>query len=174
MSGSHRTAEFGQKRSFQAEYSPITTINNRHILTVSVKSLIKKSSAFAFFILIFMSNLSSAQTWATAVSRNEAQGTAIVYRYVKTFPENFLRSQQPDRIIIVWRYQGEKGMPSTKERKHMDDFEDALSPLEKDGFSTLALVSTGDNIKEWTYYTKAENTFLERLNSALRTKVSGS
>jgi len=54
----------------------------------------------------------------------------------------------------------------------MDDFEDALSPLEEDGFSTLALVSTGDNIKEWTYYTKAAKPFLERLNLALRPKAS--
>jgi len=54
----------------------------------------------------------------------------------------------------------------------MDDFEDALSPLEEDGFSTLALVSTGDNIKEWTYYIKAEKPILERLNLALRPKAS--
>jgi hypothetical protein len=139
--------------------------------TVFMKPPIKKSSAFVFCILLFMSNLSSAQTWATAVSRNEAQGTAIIYRYMKTFPENFLRSQQPDRIIIVWRYQGEKGMPSPEERQRMDDFEDALSPLEKDGFSTLALVSTGDNLKEWTYYTRAEHAFLERLNLALRSRA---
>lgn len=117
-----------------------------------------------------MPNLSNAQVWATAISRNQDQGTAIIYRYVKEFPRDFLRSHQPDRIIVVWRYKGEKGMPSVAERTSMDDLEDALAPLEKDGFATLALVSTGDNLKEWTYYTKAEDTFLERLNSALRSK----
>jgi hypothetical protein len=31
----------------------------------------------------------------------------------------------------------------------------------------VALVSTGDNLKEWTYYAKSENDFLRRLNAAL-------
>jgi len=119
-----------------------------------------------------MSELSTAQVWATAVSKNEAEGTAIIYRYIKEFAPGFLRNRQPDRIIIVWRYQGEKGMPSSDERHRMDELEDALSPLGKDGFSTLALVSTGDSIKEWTYYTKAETTFLERLNLALRSETA--
>lgn len=75
--------------------------------------------------------MTSAQVWATAISRNEAKGTAIIYRYVKEFPPGFVRNQQPDRIIVVWRYQGEKGMPSVEERDRMDDFEDALSPWRK-------------------------------------------
>lgn len=127
-------------------------------------------SFFVFSLLFFMSDLSNAQIWATAISKNESEGTAIVYRYVKEFPQNFLRGQQPDRILIVWRYQGEKGMPSLAERARMDELEDALSPLEENGLSTLALVSTGNNLKEWTYYTKAEDAFLERLNTALQSK----
>jgi len=119
-----------------------------------------------------MSEVSSAQVWATAISKNEAKGTAIIYRYVKEFSPGFVRNQQPDRIIVVWRYQGEKGMPSLEERVRMDDFEDALSTLEKAGFSTLALVSTGNDLKEWTYYTQAEDEFLERLNAALQSKAA--
>jgi hypothetical protein len=119
-----------------------------------------------------MSEISRAQVWATAISRNEAKGTAIIYRYVKEFSPGFVRNQQPDRIIIVWRYQGEKGMPSLEERERMDDFEDALLPLQEAGFSTLALVSTGNDLKEWTYYTQAEDAFLERLNAALRSKAA--
>ena len=119
-----------------------------------------------------MPEMASAQVWATAISRNEAKGTAIIYRYVKEFPPGFVRNQQPDRIIVVCRYQGEKGMPSVEECDRMDDFEDALSPLELAGFSTLALVSTGNELKEWTYYTQAEDAFLKRLNAALRSKAA--
>jgi hypothetical protein len=127
---------------------------------------------FVFSILFLTSEISSAQVWATAVSRNPGKGTAIVYRYIKELPQNFARSRQPDRVIVVWRYKGKKGMPSFEERKRMDDFEDALSALEKDGFATLAIVSTGDNLREWTYYTRAEDAFMQRLNVALRSKPS--
>ena len=104
---------------------------------------------------------------ATAVSKNESAGTAIVYRYVKEFEKGFVRAKQPARIIVEWRYNGEKGMPSIGERQRMDELEDALMPLQEDGFSTLSLVSTGNNLKEWIYYAQTEQGFLTRLNLAL-------
>lgn len=54
----------------------------------------------------------------------------------------------------------------------MDEMEDALHPtLVKDGFATLALVSTGENLREWTYYVKSEEEFFLRLNEALADKT---
>lgn len=59
-------------------------------------------------------------------------------------------------------------MPSFDERERMDALEDALQPtLEKDGFATLALVSTGEDLREWTYYVKSKEEFVVRLNKAL-------
>lgn len=113
---------------------------------------------------------SIAQVWATAVARNNAEDTAIVYRYIKEFQKEFTKSVQPDRVIVVWRYQGNKGMPSVEERTRMDELEDALAPMQEDGFSTLALVSTGNNLKEWTYYARNEDEFFQRLNEALHSK----
>ena len=53
----------------------------------------------------------------------------------------------------------------------MDSMEDLLGPLvEKDGFAMLALVSTGENLREWTYYAKSEHEFMVRLNNALAGK----
>jgi len=53
----------------------------------------------------------------------------------------------------------------------MDAMEDLLQhTLEKDGFATLALVSTGENLREWTYYVKSEEEFFSRLNEALAEK----
>jgi hypothetical protein len=113
---------------------------------------------------------SIAQVWATVVARNETEDSAIVYRYIREFRKEFTRSEQPDRIIVVWRYQGNKGMPSAEERTRMDELEDALAPMQEDGFSTLALVSTGNNLKEWTYYARNEDEFFQRLNEALHSK----
>ena len=50
----------------------------------------------------------------------------------------------------------------------MDAMEDLLTAaVEADGFSSLALVSTGEDLREWIYYTKSEDGFLARLNRAL-------
>lgn len=57
-------------------------------------------------------------------------------------------------------------MPEAHQR--MNQLEDMLeSVLEKDGFATLAMVSTGEGLRDWTYYTKSETEFMARLNYAL-------
>jgi Family of unknown function (DUF695) len=120
---------------------------------------------------IAMSTNAHAQTWATATSTNQSNGRVIIFRYIDVFAPSFNRSSQPARIILAWKYQSEKGMPVLEERQRMDLMEDALEPLmEKDGFATLALVSTGENLREWTYYAKSENEFMARLNKALAGK----
>lgn len=49
----------------------------------------------------------------------------------------------------------------------MNLLEDALEAvLKEDGFATLALVSTGEDLREWTYYAKSEDEFMGRLNYA--------
>ena len=118
-----------------------------------------------------MTTSASAQMWATATSTNQNNGKVIIFRYVKELSPDFHRATQPDRVILVWKYKSNKGMPAREERKRMDIMEDALEPLlEKDGFATLALVSTGENLREWTYYVKSENEFIERFNRALKDK----
>lgn len=53
----------------------------------------------------------------------------------------------------------------------MDSMEDLLGPVvEKDGFASLALVSTGENLREWTYYAKSESEFMAKLNKAFAGK----
>lgn len=84
------------------------------------------------------------------------------------FGSNFQRSSLPVRIILAWKYQSENGMPVLAERQRMDSMEDLLGPIvEKDGFAKLALVSTGENLREWTYYAKSEAEFMAGLNKAL-------
>ena len=51
----------------------------------------------------------------------------------------------------------------------MDQFEDLLSPSLQEGLlASLVLVSTGNNLREWTYYTKSDQEFMAKLNQALR------
>jgi len=120
-----------------------------------------------FAAVFCLSGLAMAKTWGTATSK-DATGRTVIFRFVDTFDAGFNRSEQPVRIILAWKYQGTNGMPLPAERERMDAMEDLLLPVvERDDFSTLALVSTGDNLREWIYYARSEEGFLERLNQAL-------
>jgi hypothetical protein len=106
--------------------------------------------------------------WATAISTNAHNGRKIIFRYAKELSTSFDRACQPVRIIIVWRYQSESGQPISEDHQRMNQLEDMLeSVLKDDGFATLALVSTGEDLREWTYYTKSETEFMARLNYAI-------
>jgi len=111
---------------------------------------------------------SHVRMWATAVSTNRDNGRKIIFRYAKEFSSDFDRASQPIRIIIVWKYQSESGQPAAEDHQRMNLFEDALeSVLNQDrSFATLALVSTGEDLREWTYYVNCEDKFGARLNYA--------
>jgi hypothetical protein len=106
-------------------------------------------------------------SWATAISINASNGRKIIFRYAEQFSTTFERGSQPIRIIIVWKYHSDGGQPIPDEHQRMNQMEDALeSALGQDGFATLALVSTGEDLREWTYYSKSEDEFMARLNFA--------
>jgi hypothetical protein len=111
---------------------------------------------------------SGVRVWATAISMNARNGRKIIYRYAQELNPAFDQGSQPFRIIIVWRYVSDSGQPHTEDHDAMNRLEDALEPvLYPDLFATLALVSTGENLREWTYYAKSEDEFMDRLKDAL-------
>jgi len=108
------------------------------------------------------------QSWATAILTNADNGNRIVFRYAEQFSPSFDRASQPVRIFIVWKYQSVSGLLAAEEYERMNLLEDALeSVLEQSPLATLALVATGENMREWTYYAKSEDEFMARLNFAL-------
>lgn len=122
----------------------------------------------AMLLIAMMAHGGSGPVWATAVSKQEATGRAIVFRYMKEFEPNFQRSAHPDRVILVWNYKSPSGMPNRSEREAMDRLENMLDPvIRKRALGTLVLVSTGDNFREWIYYAKSEQAFVAALNEAL-------
>lgn len=107
--------------------------------------------------------------WSTAVATRPSDGHRIIYRYRSEFAKSFKRSAFSDRVIIVWRYNSYSGMPSVTERESMDRLEDLLAPLvEEPQFSSLVIVTTGENVREWTYYTRSQKEFMASVNQALR------
>lgn len=115
----------------------------------------------------------NVSTWATAISTHAGNGRKIFWRFAKDFSPAFVHESLPDRIILAWRYESENGQPITEEHQQMDHLEDLLEPITDSGnFATLALVSTGEGLREWTYYAKSEEEFVERLNLALFGEMS--
>jgi len=111
-------------------------------------------------------NEATGPTWATATSTNGER--VIVFRFVSKLGTGTRRAHQRERIFLVWRFESETGMPCNQDVQRMDDLEDALAPsVEADDFATLALVSTGNGLREWTYYADSSDEFMARLNVAL-------
>ncbi len=125
--------------------------------------------ALMAFTLCTAASAADVVTWAIAVSKQESTGRAIIFRFAKEFRQGFQRAQFPARVIVVWRYKSESGMPSKPEREAMDQMEDFLNPQVEDS-SILAFVSTGENLREWIFYATSEDQFLASLNNALAGK----
>ena len=124
-------------------------------------------------LLLFMNTAFAAEQpngreWATAVSTQAGTDRKIIFRYIEEFQPSFQRTSYPDRIIISWRYDSDSGLPSASQRMRMERLEDLLEPVtERTGLASLVLVSTGENLREWIYYTESEHRFFEALNTAL-------
>ena len=117
-----------------------------------------------------MGDDSDVRTWATAKSTDSETGRKIIFRYAEAFSPTFNRLSRPIRVFIVWRYQSEHGQPKAEDLQSMNQLEDALEPV-LGQVATLALVSTGQDLREWTYYAKSEDEFMARLNFALFGKL---
>jgi hypothetical protein len=110
----------------------------------------------------------NVQTWATAFSTHADNGRKIIFRYAEHISPVFELASQPDRIIIVWKYKSETGLPLADDFEQMNLLEDHLEPATEAGsVATLALVSTGENLREWTYYARSGDDFMDRMNGAL-------
>jgi hypothetical protein len=109
----------------------------------------------------------AAQEWALTTSKNPATGRVTIFRYIKAFTPDFKQTDLPVKVILSWSYKGSNGQPLALDSKSMNAFEDLLEPvIGEDGFATLALVSTGNDLREWTYYAKSQDEFMKRLSRA--------
>jgi hypothetical protein len=118
---------------------------------------------------LVMSLTSSAQIWATATAKSREGDRVIVYRFLKEFAPGFDKATQPERFTIIWKYQGNRGMPAIAERERMDAVEDALEAADGTGSSvTPVIVSTGNNVRQWIYYVQSRQEFADRLKVTLQ------
>lgn len=109
--------------------------------------------------------LPSVELWSTSSATRPSDGWVMVYRFADRLSSDFKKSSQPDRVSIVWRYTGSRGLPLTLEREAMDALEDAVERLTSNQ-TTLAVVSTGNNRRRWVYYTDSASNLIESVRNA--------
>ncbi len=100
------------------------------------------------------------------VLRSEQNGNPVTFRCLKD-PKH-LREKFPHLIGIFWHYESiGNGLASEEVNSLQNGFEDALDCLETEELGILALVVLGNNKKEWHWYVKDIDSWMEGLNEAL-------
>lgn len=73
------------------------------------------------------------------------------------------------RVEITWKYDGDgSGMPDVATSILMEEVQDALSAMfAKDPVAVLTGIYTGDNRRDWVFYTLSTHIFQKKINEAL-------
>lgn len=73
------------------------------------------------------------------------------------------------RVEITWKYTGDKGgMPDLATSQLMEEVQDALTAVfAKDPVAVLTGIYTGDNRRDWVFYTLSTHIFQRKINEAL-------
>lgn len=106
--------------------------------------------------------------WWTAPTQSESGRLIMVTgrKDVRKFREN---PRFSIRVEVTWRYDGEAdGMPDLATSRLMEQAQEALTQcFDKDPVAVLTGVFTGDDERNWVFYTLSTNIFGRKLNEAL-------
>lgn len=114
-----------------------------------------------------MSIANAENTYFTATA--EEDGKPLIFRGIQAVPEGSKESVYPFLMSVFWPYSpaNDDGMPDADINEAQIVFEDALEVLDKAGISHLMLVVTGNGRKEWHWYVKDIENWMQKLNTAL-------
>jgi hypothetical protein len=101
-----------------------------------------------------------------------AQGTTgddkPLFVRLKRYEAAFPRASYPHRLDISWPASADAvdGLPTPADMDAMQSFENRLcAVVEPDAQASLCLVLTGAGEREWIFYTRDENEFVQRLGA---------
>ena len=107
-------------------------------------------------------------TWWTAPTESE-NGRLILVTGRKDVEKFRSNPRFSIRVEVTWPYKGDAtGMPDTETSTLMEQVQDALqSAFSKDPVAVLTGIFTGDNQRDWVFYTLSTHIFGRKLNEAL-------
>lgn len=99
----------------------------------------------------------------------QEDGKSVLYFSLKTIPEGVEPAALPNLVSIVWRYENDDGtgFPDYDDAQAQGDFEAALDHLDENAVSRLMLVVTGNGRREWHWYVRNVDDWMDRFNQAL-------
>lgn len=107
-------------------------------------------------------------TWSLITLEDE--DGAKVYRFMMEQPEPSVVDRFTENVSIEWQYAAE-GLPNDEARSALSAFEDFVAELDNpDQNSFLVFAYTGTGMREWSYYAKDYDRFLEDVNRLLAGK----
>jgi len=115
-------------------------------------------------------NVKSNQKEKGVIGRYYEDGYPIIVKFINELPGRDTMSKLPFLTIISWKYNGNDndGMPPTNVNKRMMRLESALqNSLKTNSLFKHAYSRTGNNLKEYAYYTTSQDDFLNMINKTL-------
>lgn len=107
-------------------------------------------------------------SWWTAPAQSES-GRLIMVTGRKDVAKFMNNPKFSIRVQVTWPYDGDSsGMPDTATSQLMEKVQDVLtSEFHKDPVAVLTGIYTGDNERNWVFYTLSTHIFGRKLNEAL-------
>ncbi len=113
--------------------------------------------------------MSESDAWWTAPTQSESNRLIMVTgrRNVEKFRTN---PRFNIRVEVSWRYNGDaSGMPDRETSELMEKVQEALqNAFKKDPVAVLTGIFTGDDVRDWIFYTLSTHIFGRKLNEALK------
>jgi Family of unknown function (DUF695) len=94
----------------------------------------------------------------------------VIMKFVNELPEKEIISRFPFLTIVSWKYDGSEnnGMPLEEINKRMITLEKALeNSMDSSNIYRHVYSRTGNNLKEFAYYSTSQNDFMNTLNKTL-------
>jgi hypothetical protein len=114
--------------------------------------------------------MSAKNDTSWTITTLETEDGPRVYRVRQMIPEGLSKQEYSRVVIIEWPH-GNQPLPDDQTLKAMLAFEELLDPLDNHLENSLLVhVYSGAGIREWCYYTKNYDWFMQELNRALSNK----
>ncbi len=104
------------------------------------------------------------------IGRYYENGIPVIMKFVNELPDNKITERLPFLTVVSWKYDGSEnnGMPQKEINEKMIALEDALEEtMETSDIFVHAYSRTGNNLKEFVYYSTSQDEFITMLNKTL-------
>lgn len=107
--------------------------------------------------------------WWTAPTESDDTGRTVIVTGRRGVEAAIESGRYKIRVEVTWRYQGDAtGMPDKPTSMIMEAVQDAMTAaFDRDPVAILTGIYTGDDRRDWVFYTTSTHIFGRKINEAL-------